>query len=159
MCLTELHSAVWVMARAMPGSSQNYECFFFPGALHSTTITNVACAVASQLPVDSIYILKLSFWKPCKKKVLDAKKCAAAWWLTESFGGQSQSGTLGDVAWHTPEGFCSKETFKPQIFWLGKCCSLSQCRWNLVNTLLCPKLGNQLGKTIFGYFTYFCNKQ
>lgn len=138
MCLTELHSKVWVMAWAMPGSSQNYEWVFFPGALHSTTITNVAYAVASQLPVDSIYIFTLSFWKPCKKKVLHAKKYAAAWWLTESFGGHNQSGTLGDLAWHTPNCFHLEEIFRPEIS-LCKCCSLSQGRWNSFNVLLCPK--------------------
>lgn len=156
MCLTEPHSKVWVMAGAMPGSSQNYEWFFFPGALHSTTITNVACAVASRLPVDSIYFFfTLSFWKPCKKKVSHAKKYAAAWWLTESFGGQSQSGTLGDTGWHTLECFHLKETFKPAISWLGKYYSFPWCRWNLFYVLLCPKLMYQLRKIVFSYFIYF----
>lgn len=110
MCLTELHSKVWVMAWAMPGSSQNYESFFFPGALHSTAITNAAYAVASQLPVDSMYIHILRFWKSCKKKVLHAKKYPAAWWLTESFGDQSQSGTLEDITCHKPKCLHLKET-------------------------------------------------
>lgn len=149
MCLTELHSKVWVMAWAMPSSSQNYESFFFPGALHSTAITNAAYAVASQLPVDSMYIHMLRFWKSCKKKVLHAKKYPAVWWLTERFGDQSQSGTLEDITCHKPKCLLLKETFKSEI--------LSQCRRNLFNVLLCPKLMYQLGKMQFRYFTYFCS--
>lgn len=151
MCLTELHSKVWVMAWAMPGSSQNYESFFFPGALHSTAITNAAYAVASQLPVDSMYIHILRFWKSCKKKVLHAKKYPAAWWLTESFGDQSQSGTLEDITCHKPKCLHLKETLKSEI--------LSQCRRNLFNVLLCPKFMYQLGKMVFSYFTYFYSNQ
>lgn len=151
MCLTELHSKVWVMAWAMPGSSQNYESFFFPGALHSTAITNAASAVASQLPVDSMYIHILRFWKSCKKKVLHAKKYPAAWWVTESFGDQSQSGTLEDITCHKPKCLHLKETLKSEI--------LSQCRSNLFNVLLCPKFMYQLGKMVFSYFTYFYSNQ
>lgn len=159
MCLTELHSKVWVMAWAMPASSQNYEWVFFPGALHST-ITNVAYAVASQLPVDSIYIFTLSFWKPCKKKVLHAKKYAAAWWLTEIFEGHSWSGALGDLAWNTPDCFHLEETFIPEIS-LYKSQSLSQGRWSSFNALLCPKSTavkneeQQWGKLITAI--YICN--
>lgn len=58
--------------------------------------------------------------------------------LQKAFGGHSQNGTLGDLAWYAPKCFHLKETLKPEIS-LCNCYSLSQGRWNSFPVLLCPK--------------------